>query len=410
MGILVELIAFSWNHKLRIQTTHCTSAFTLTLVVFLVISHAYAALPECNYSQPITIRITSPKDTFIDTSFLEIVAVGNASELDHVDIYFGENHAKTIEQFEYKDFANKYDTEITVPLSMGENAVAGSIKVPEGGVDISVYGWDKKKNCGTHRRRVLAQKGQMRAIIIGIKEYEHVRPLKYADTDAEKIRDYLVNNILIPPANITLIQNKGATLREIRKAFDAVKNLGKIDTLIVFFSGHGFLSTGLPNSPPTYYLAPTDFETLSQSTLYQYSLFENDLSEINAERKILFIDACFSGQQGAKTLSPTGMKLGGDSPWKSSKVKGLFGIFSSDGNQSSWENDEFKQGVFTHFLLEAGNQAIDQDQDGIISLREAYDYLKREVPQYTTTHHKESQEPQLKNDGEAYALPWGKRR
>jgi uncharacterized caspase-like protein len=49
----------------------------------------------------------------------------------------------------------------------------------------------------------------------------------------------------------------------------------------------------------------------------------------------------------------------------------------------SCENDTLKHGIFTYFLLEGLRGKADADQDGVVTVDEAYAYVSKHVPQAT---------------------------
>jgi len=66
-----------------------------------------------------------------------------------------------------------------------------------------------------------------------------------------------------------------------------------------------------------------------------------------------------------------------------SSGKGRVIITASGANEVSTEKDDLKHGVFTYFLLEGLKGAADFDNDGIITVDEAYNYVSINVPMAT---------------------------
>ena len=56
---------------------------------------------------------------------------------------------------------------------------------------------------------------------------------------------------------------------------------------------------------------------------------------------------------------------------------------ASSANEVSCEKEELHHGVFTYFLLEGLRGKADADQDGQITVDEAYAYVAQKVPQAT---------------------------
>jgi uncharacterized caspase-like protein len=88
------------------------------------------------------------------------------------------------------------------------------------------------------------------------------------------------------------IKDKEATVPNIIEAKKTLRESDINDVVIVFFAGHGLLDFDMD-----YYLATTDinFYEPSENGL-KYDMFEDLLNGIPARKKILFIDACHSGE------------------------------------------------------------------------------------------------------------------
>ena len=58
-------------------------------------------------------------------------------------------------------------------------------------------------------------------------------------------------------------------------------------------------------------------------------------------------------------------------------------ITASSANEVSEEKDDLQHGVFTYYLLEGLRGKADTDQDGMVTVDEAYRYVSDKVPQAT---------------------------
>ena len=63
--------------------------------------------------------------------------------------------------------------------------------------------------------------------------------------------------------------------------------------------------------------------------------------------------------------------------------KGKIILTASGANEVSAEKPNLKHGVFTYFLLEGLKGKADTDQDGLITVDEAYRYVSEHVPDAT---------------------------
>jgi len=74
--------------------------------------------------------------------------------------------------------------------------------------------------------------------------------------------------------------------------------------------------------------------------------------------------------------------------------KGVALLSASTADQTSWEETEFSNGVFTHFLLDGLAGMADSDADQVITLTELYRFVKREVVNHSDKRGRK-QEPVL---------------
>lgn len=152
----------------------------------------------------------------------------------------------------------------------------------------------------------------------------------------------------------------------------------------VFFAGHG-----VADDEGRAYLMP--FEARKDSPFstggIRANQFLKDLEEsINARHLVLFIDACHAGA----VVSVDGTARGGPNvskeflqTWNQSfnNAQGIhMGMLSAGSNQLSYEDHEFKRGLFTHFLLLGLKGKADSNpKDGRIDAGELYRYVLDKV-------------------------------
>ncbi|MCP4262748.1 MAG: caspase family protein [Planctomycetes bacterium] len=268
------------------------------------------------------------------------------------------------------------------------------IKLDPGVNEISVHVWDESGACNISTKRVRASRGEIRGVVIGINKYEHIKELRFAESDAVAFKKHLVDNLLVDGKKIVALTASAsndkyiANKRNILKWVDKQgRNLGDSDTLIVFFSGHGWTNPNVPSSTGTYFM-PMNYETDSYTTAIKYSELVDLIKGSHAGRKIFVMDACFVGDvPGAKSISRAGSKAVLTDVW--GNVKGMFGMLSSEMNQASWEDPLLSHGVFTYYLLEGlknGDGMLAEPVDKKVTLREAFAYAKEKVIAYTQNH------------------------
>jgi formylglycine-generating enzyme required for sulfatase activity len=192
------------------------------------------------------------------------------------------------------------------------------------------------------------------AITIGINKYEHIhRPLNYAASDAEKVRDFLLseadfNQVFYysdySPSinNISTRPTRSGLLRLLKVTFEK-EFMGAGDNFWFFFSGHGARVKGID------YIIPSDafIEDIESSAISVNYIIQR-LQRCGADNVVLILDAC--REQGDNISKD--IKGVGEQTQKEAREKGVITICSCSPNEYSWELKDLQQGVFTYALLE----------------------------------------------------------
>ena len=94
-----------------------------------------------------------------------------------------------------------------------------SVQLREGTNTISITAFDGEQISATRTLNVtrILDKGKIWAVVIGISKYDKVRPLKYADKDAQAFHDYLMEDVGIPKEQMTPLMNDQATLVNLKR-------------------------------------------------------------------------------------------------------------------------------------------------------------------------------------------------
>ncbi len=229
------------------------------------------------------------------------------------------------------------------------------------------------------------------AVVIGINSYPQIRQLNYADNDAKAFYQYLIDFNKIPPENVVLLLNEDARLTKIRSSLGThLKNkAGKEDMVIIYFAGHGATEKDV-SSPDgdglEKYLLPYDVDP---KDLYATALPMAEISRIfkriQSERLIFIADSCYSGASGGRSISLNDIRSNLSDGFldRIARGKGKIILTASGANEVSAEKPNLKHGVFTYFLLEGLKGKADTDQDGLITVDEAYRYVSEHVPDAT---------------------------
>jgi len=206
------------------------------------------------------------------------------------------------------------------------------------------------------------------------------RPLYFAEDDARKMADVLTSVGGYRPGDVEVVLP--ATARRIEDAFadarrrvEATRAEGHEVVFLFYYSGHGDEERLL----------------LGESSL-EYTALEDLLASTGAEVRLAFLDSCNSG---AATRSKGGSRVPAFEFELAERLdaEGTVIITSSTGDEASQESDEIGGSYFTHFLASGLSGAADRDEDGAVTLTEAYAYVYDETVIRTSTTRIGTQHP-----------------
>ena len=233
------------------------------------------------------------------------------------------------------------------------------------------------------------------AVVVGVGHYEspEIPRLRYTVPDAEAIYQVLVGPAGFEKEHVFLLTDKTErkpTLKNIKWALGTflARSAQKDDTVVIFFAGHGAPEVdqqGVERDGLAKYLIPSDADP---DDLYSSALPMDELQtifgRIEADRVIVFLDACYSGAAGGRTFASKSVRaLNVDDLFleRLTRSKGRAIITASRPAEVSLEMAEFGHGLFTYYLLQGLNGAADLNRDGIVSLQELYEYVEQQVTQ-----------------------------
>lgn len=222
--------------------------------------------------------------------------------------------------------------------------------------------------------------------------------LAYAVKDASDLANTMTNSKSFNKVKIKKLYNQSFSADSVKQLKQFFSTSGINDVVMVFFAGHGYLDADLSYYFPTYY---TDFHDPKINSV-NYTSFETLFKEMKPIRKLMFIDACFSGEvdedaeldpkgnNGGKkeTRSISGMSFTQNTAMEMSKAifsdlrhnSGVTVISSAGGTQEALEGEKWNNGLFTHCLMEGMvNYTADQNGDRKVSLSELQKFVSEEV-------------------------------
>jgi len=252
----------------------------------------------------------------------------------------------------------------------------------------SVFNWKSVKN--TIQKAVTGSgtsqpaQGDLYALVVGIVKYENssIPTLNTSDVDAEDFAKFLRGQTqLFKRINVKLLVNKEATLRNVKTyVHNDLLLAGKDDSVVLFFSGHGAADARWPGQ--FFFMThDTDPDAL-KSTAFEMTGLQF-LDRLDAKRILVIADACHSGS-ASRYHSPATAAIALKSiaeplqhlmrQFQESRGKAIMTSCRYD-EYSAEMPLRFRNSVFTHFLLEGLKGAADKDEDRVVSLSEAYDYV-----------------------------------
>jgi uncharacterized caspase-like protein len=254
-------------------------------------------------------------------------------------------------------------------------------------------------------------KGRSYAVVIGISEYadKRIPALRFAAKDAESVFTFLVDEagLAYPPADVRLLLDGHATRAEIQAAIRWLNGVAQpLDTVLVYYAGHGTVDVAPDGSVRGNYLVPSDARALERegglaldtATGLALAALQKDLQVNKASRLLLVLDACFSGGT-SRSLTPIVL----DKRQQKSSEAEFEGLAEASEaravltatlpNQPALEIDRLGHGLFTYYLLEGFN--ADADRNGEVTLDEVYAYVYGHVSDEARAL-KQAQTPLLK--------------
>lgn len=278
------------------------------------------------------------------------------------------------------ELAARYEFNEKIPIVIGQNRLQIRAK--------DVHGRVSEKTISIQREQT---RGMVWAVIVGINDYPNLPQLKYAVNDAQAFHNFLLEKELVEPDNVFRLINDQATLNSLRSVLGTKlkQRAGKRDMVIIYFAGHGATErdTKSPDGDGLEkYLLPYDADT---TDLYASALPMREISyilnRIQSNRLIFIADSCYSGASGGRTVSINGIRTNLSDNYID-RIAGGTGrviLTASAANEVSVEDDELKHGVFTYYLIEGLEGKADYDDDGYVTVDEAYRYVSEEVPKAT---------------------------
>ncbi|MEQ8225850.1 MAG: caspase family protein, partial [Candidatus Eremiobacterota bacterium] len=227
-------------------------------------------------------------------------------------------------------------------------------------------------------------KPQNWAVVIGIRDYysSHIDDLKYSDSDAMSVYEYLITGRGFAEDHVMLLLNEKATLKEIKIAIGIFlrEKVLKHDSVFIYYSGYGSIEIDPLNKDGdgiSTYLLPYDTDPCN---LYGTALSTEDitimLNRIKGKETAFLIDSSFSGQGGKTFANPKTGYMSDKFLNNLSSDTGHLVVTAADITESALESEKLGHGIFTYYLLEGLQKNNYPDRNSFIEkINEAYDYI-----------------------------------
>lgn len=386
--------------KLKTLLCRITPLVLLSSVIMACVIHDQAGVveipgtridaqaPEVS-KRPTRINIQYPPPNLSTTKKeVGVVAVVDSGfSLESVTVFIND---QVVKRFDIKGARDNISVEIPVRLNMGDNRIQIVAQTDTGK---SVHQQTVVKRVKPLEMSSGKTIGKRWAVVIGISEYLHankgITPLRFAHRDAHEFMRFIrsAQGGGFPAANTRLLLNEQATTRNIRSTlFTFLKQAKADDLVIIYIASHGAPEPGRPDN---LYLITydTDPDDLASTAFPMWDMQTALTRYIIAERVVVLADACHSAGVGGEA----GLRSVGNANLINTYLANLQKtkpgraiITASEANQLSREGEQWGgHGVFTHYLLQGLKGEADSDQNGIITIAEAFNYVYYKVRRAT---------------------------
>ena len=213
------------------------------------------------------------------------------------------------------------------------------------------------------------------AVVVGVGRYTAMPVLKYSDDDAYQFYAFLKSpeGGALPDKQIKVLVDEDATRVNILQTMRQILlRADENDEIVFYFSGHGVDGAFLPQ----------DFDGINNRLLHSdvKTIFEQS----KAKYKLCIADACFSGSLLAMK-QPLAPQIQAFYRAFDNTQGGMALFMSSKSQEYSLEDQGLRSGIFSHYLSRGLKGEADFDGNKIVTIRELYDFVYKNVRTYTSS-------------------------
>ncbi|MBD2414657.1 hypothetical protein FACHB389_05460 [Nostoc calcicola FACHB-389] len=222
--------------------------------------------------------------------------------------------------------------------------------------------------------------GKTWIVLVGVNHYQdpQILDLRYCANDCKELADTLkiVTQQFQETEIIALYDggDKPPNKLEINNSIQNFRLAKPEDTVLFYFSGHGYLDS---NNRPILCVRDTSLEDLAETGLKLDTLL-NELRQCKAQRQLVWLDACQAREQQQDNIiiqNPTGQLLA-VLEQQAEQSQDFYAMLSCNKTERSWEIPELKHGLFTYCLIE-GLRGKAANTEGKIDADSLFKYVER---------------------------------
>ncbi len=250
------------------------------------------------------------------------------------------------------------------------------------------------RSAGADEPKGKAATGRQWAVLIGVEKYTKANPLSFTVNDVRQLSETLQTRGDYLKENLLEITDKGAT-KETQPFKDSILNglsswlskAGPEDTILIYFSGHGF-----QDKAGKMYLAPIDCDPQDPSaTGIPIELVREKIAGCKAGLRVLVLDACHAGSE--KGDSEPRELTTKDLQAVFENLEGVVTLASCKANEKSLIWEDKQQSLFSYWFNQGLKGHADQDTNGAVDIDELYKYVELRVRSTADTRFRRPQTP-----------------
>lgn len=332
-----------------------------------------------------------------DSLILKITAYDQLLKLDRLQVWVNDVAIYGAQGISVRSLdTNLFHTDLTIPLALGGNKIQVSV-LNTGGAESFRSGVFVECTSGKSQ-------SDLYVVSIGCSKFiDNKYDLNYASKDALDFVSLFNNQKLYHTVNSKTLTDEQVTKENVIQLREFLASATINDVVMVFFAGHGVLDNNL-----NYYLAGHDMDfSQPEKRGIPYTDIESLVDGIAPLKKLVFIDACHSGEldksevilsdeksvteAGDISFRKVGNQLSQLHGISSSELsKSLFAdlrkgtgatvISSASGVEFAMESDQWQNGLFTYCLIRGLTKGFaDLDHNKEITVSELQLYVQDEV-------------------------------